>query len=171
MVTQLHAKFETTLMTSRNLNSVRRDINQKTGEWIVTKKLPVNFSRSAYYEYPNVVRKRSKAYAKWKKNKVGHDIPWRLTGASAQQIPADAKARGITKTANGGKVKLRARWGGKALTKKGGGFAKQGMRESQRQELEAISPRQRDRMAKLQERLFADALKDPKNLRKRRRKG
>lgn len=167
MVVAIQTSMTTNLVTARQLNTIRREINRATGQYIIDKVLPVKFTRSAYYEYPGIVKRRSKGYTARKRKQVGHDIPWRLTGASARDIPASAQ---ITATANGGRVKLRANWAGKATQKRGGKIARRGMRESQRQELEAVSQRQVERIARLQEKMFLAAINDPKNQRKRKLK-
>jgi hypothetical protein len=171
MPVQLSAKFETDLVAPRTLATILREQNRATGRDIIRFVVRGKFSRSAYSEHPGVVRRRSAKYAAWKSKRVGHDIPLVLTGALKAALSNEGQYAKITATRNGGRVYLRAPWSGAGKAKRGGGFTKQGFRESVRQELEAVSPRQRDMLAKRQEAYFEKAINDPKNRRKRRKRG
>jgi len=150
MPMQLAGELTSDLVTARGLNTIRREMNRDTGRYVVDTILSVKTTRSAYYEYPGIVNPRTPAYARRKRAQVGHDIPNVLTGRTREFVPANAR---VTATANGGRVYLRGPhpW-----------------REAQRQEWEAISARQRDRMAKRQERFFAAAIEKPEHRRRRR---
>lgn len=156
MPVQMSGTFETDLVTPRTLNTIRRNMNEATGKDVVRFVVAGKFRPSAYSEHPGVVRRRSQKYAAWKLKKVGHATPNVLSGRTRALLSTPGPHARITKTANGGRVYLKAPPHIKAW------------RESTRQEMEAVSPRQRDMLARRQEEFFGKAINDPKNRRKRR---
>ena len=167
MVVQLAAKFTSDLVTAGTLNRIKRENNERTGDDIVQYVVPSKFTRSAYSKFPGVVRRRNKNYRKWKERKVGHDIPNVLTGKLKETFRAGGSGIRITRTANGGRVIMRVYWAAAGRLKSDGTLVKSGIRESQRQELEYVSPEQNDMLAKRQADRFVKAVNDPKNRRKR----
>jgi len=166
MPVQLSMEMSSDLVTARTLNRIRRENNERVGKDIVQYVLPVKFTRQAYTEYPGVVRPRRRDYAKSKRARVGHDIPNVLTGKLRDTLRAGGSGYKITRTAKGGKLKIRFYWAG-AGRMEGGRVIRSGARESQRQELEAVSDRQRDMLAKRMRDRFIAAVNDPANRRKR----
>lgn len=167
MVVQLSAKFQTDLVTAGTLNKIKRENNERTGKDIVQYVVPSKFTLSAYSEFAGVVRKRNKNYRAWKQKKVGHEIPNVLTGQLKETFRSGGPGIRITKTANGGRVIMRVYWAAAGRMKANGTLVKSGIRESQRQELEYVSPKQNDMLAKRQADRFVAAVNDPKNRRKR----
>lgn len=166
MPVQLGMTFESDLVTARTLNRIRGENNERTGKDIVQYVLPAKFKTQAYAEYPGIVRPRQRKYARWKRAKVGHDIPNVLTGKLRDSLKAGRGGVRLTWTANGGRAYIRFYWAsaGKMV---GGKLVKSGARASQRQEMEAVSDRQRDMLAKRQVERFTAAVNDPANRRKR----
>ena len=167
MVVQIAAKFTSDLVTAGTLNKIKRDNNERTGEDIIQYVQPTKFTRSAYSKFPGVVRRRNKNYRRWKERKVGHDIPNVLTGKLKETFRKGGGGYRITRTANGGRVIFRVYWAAAGRYKSDGTLVKSGIRESQRQELEYVSPEQSDMLAKRQADRFVKAVNDPKNRRKR----
>jgi hypothetical protein len=164
----LSGTLDSDLVTPRRLNTIRRDTMRFVAtDQVIEKFLPTRFSDRIQYEIPHVFRKRGKKYNRRKLRQYGHTIPNVLTGRLKKDMPKTAR---ITATATGGKIHLRAYWAGKAK-KKSSGFAKQGMTEQQRAELETLSKRESGRMAKAAERRFVSEISKPENRRKRRVRG
>jgi hypothetical protein len=156
MVMQVSFRFTTDTVTVRNIPTIMRETNRATGEWVRNQVTKSKFQKSAYSEFPGIVQQRSKKYRAWKMKKVGHDIPNKLTGLSEWMVPAGAY---VTATSSGGRIRYKApphigKW-----------------REAQRQEFEALSDRQRNRMAQIQETHATNLMKQERFRRKRRRKG
>lgn len=164
---QFSVSMDTDLVTNATLNRIRRNNNERTGKDIVQYVIPSKFRRTAYSEFPGTVRPRSRNYARWKRNKVGHDIPNVLTGKLRESLKAEGEGVQITKTANSGKVRMRFYFAAAGRLKSNGQLVKTGARESQRQELEALNDRQRQMLVKRQEERFIQAINDPQNRRKR----
>jgi len=153
VATEFHHEFTSDLVTPRTHARIMRDINRDTGEYVRDTIVPRKFTRQAYLEYPDVVRRRTKKYAERKTRQVGHDIPNVLTGRMRDEVPARSR---VTATQHGGRVYIRNYFP---------------MRESTRQELEVMNKRDRDRIRARALRMYEKETNRPENRRKRRRKG
>lgn len=149
MTTAFHSTLTTDLVPKRTAARILRDVNRYVGSYIANTILPRKFSRQAYLEYPDVIRRRSKRYAAYKRKRVGHDIPNVLTGKMHRYVHQESR---ITATQHGGRVYIRNYFP---------------MRAHQRQELEVVSGRDKTRIAKEQETLFERLVNDPRFRRKR----
>ena len=155
MPLQVGFKFETSTLTARDEATVMRETNRHVGEYW-RKQTKSKFQKSAYSEFPGIVKPRTKKYRAFKLRKVGHDIPNKLSGLSEWMVPAGAY---VTATRNGGRIRYKApphirKW-----------------REAQRQEFEAVNDRQRTGAAKTAETFASNLMKQKRFQRKRRRKG
>ena len=169
MSVQLSVSMESDLVSPRELNGIRNSVNRAAGEFIVKNPLRTRFTKRLYQELPGVAQRRSKKYEAMKRRRYGHDTPNVLTGRLKKDMPATAK---VTATASGGKVKLRAYWAGAASKDKRGRISRQGMRESQRQEFETLSNREKQELATSMEKdftkqVFFPAFRRPKRRLKR----
>lgn len=151
MPLQLSVSMESDLVSPRELNGIRNRVNRNAGAYIVKNPLRTRFTKRLYSELPGVAQRRSKKYEAMKRRRYGHDTPNVLTGKLKKDMPATAK---ITATSNGGKVKLRAYWAGQATKGPNGRVKRQGMKESQRQEFETLSNREKQELATSMEKDF-----------------
>lgn len=146
----LSLNLTTDTLTKRGVNKARRATNEAAGDYVLEKVVPSKFTRSAYYEG---TQRRSRKYAERKLRKVGHDIPLVYTGRMKRHVRRNARA---TATANGGRVYLKNYFP---------------MTREMRGELERLSARQVERLAKFMERDFAEQVGKSENKRTRRRRG
>lgn len=152
MAMQLNMEFTTDLVNKRTLNTILRDTNRQVGRYVGKTVLPYKFNRYAYTAYPGIVKPRAEKYAKRKWRRLGHNIPNVYTGVMKRYVLSEGAGHTITATRNGGRVYIR-------------NYFK--MRESQRQELEALNDTDRGKMAKTAEEYFMRQIGLKKNQRKR----
>ncbi|MFH5806330.1 hypothetical protein [Alienimonas sp. DA493] len=143
-------RMTTNQVTKAVLNRILRETNREAGDWIVEKILPAKFEVSAYHE--GTAEPRTRQYVERKRKKVGHNKPLVYSGETRRFVLANAR---VTATANRGRVKIKAPFP---------------MPAKMRQELEAVSPRQSDRLADFMVRTLTQKLEAPENQRKRRRR-
>lgn len=149
MVAVFNYRYSTNEVPASKLRTIHREVNRSLGRWVVTVQIKKKFTRSAYFEYPNVVRRRSPKYRAAKLRQVGHDIPNRFSDRMAVFVPANARP---TATASGGRVYIKNYFP---------------MRVHQRQELEVLSRRDVAAMKRLGRDELTKAVNDPANRRKR----
>lgn len=164
MPIQVGFQFDVTLLRKRDVPKLMNAANRFTGYAIRNYVTPKKFTMSAYSEYPGIVRRRSTAYNRRKMRRVGHTIPNVLTGETKSKIIPMST---VTATSSGGRLVLRSPWSGKGKQKRDGTIVRQGWKEAQRQEHEAMNDRDRDRITREQERFVRVEMRKPEYQRKR----
>lgn len=164
MPVQMSFNFTSDRVTARTLNRIRRENNERAGKDIVQYVIPGKFKQSAYTEYPGVVRPRQKKYAAIKRKRVGHDIPNVLTGRLRDSLKASGDGTRVTATAGRGTVYIRVYWASKGKQLPNGKVIRSGIKESQRQELEAMSPQDLGLISRRMQERFIEEIKNPANV-------
>lgn len=162
MPVTISASMETDLVPPRALNSIRREVNERSGKRLITGPVKKRFEGDIPAE---VHHQRSPKWNKFKQKKTGQAIDNVYRGTTKEYMPRTAQ---VTATSSGGRLLLRVPWAGKAKKKRGGkGFAKQGMPEWQRQEFETLSAKEKQWTAGRMRDDFLDLIEHPKYQRKR----
>lgn len=135
-------KIERTFLSKRNHRKVLNQCNREAMERVRDRFMKIKFTQSAFYEYPGVYERRRESYVRRKIRRVGHNRPLVLSGQMQRYTQSNSIVRATYK---GGSLTIRNYFR---------------MREQMRNELEALSRRQKARLAQFIERRYVQLSKD-----------